>query len=121
VVVRKLQGCKNVAGPGIDSICEIFHPSRIGSDAAVYYSIAHATLAPGQKVSAHAMMNAEVVYVLNGQGTLSIDGKEYQVSRDYVVQIPASATQSLSNTGSVPLLYLAINSPPWEAERQVDR
>ena len=121
VVITRLDGCKNVAGPGIDTICEIFHPLRIGSDAAVYYSIARVTLAPGQKVAAHAMLNPEVVYVINGQGTLSIDGKIYQISRDFAVQIPASATQSLVNTGRTPLMYLAINSPPWEASRQVER
>jgi mannose-6-phosphate isomerase-like protein (cupin superfamily) len=65
-----------------------------------------ATLQAGGFLAAHRHVQAEIYYILNGRGTLTIDGNKYEVSAGSGIFIPGNAEHATANTGSEPLKFL---------------
>lgn len=109
-----LDSCQEfTAGDGC-RLREILHPDR--ADLALRYSLAHATVGPGQTTAPHRLTTSEVYYILAGQGRMSIDGVRSDVGPGDTVYIPPHAQQSITNTGTDSLIFLCIVDPAWRVE-----
>jgi mannose-6-phosphate isomerase-like protein (cupin superfamily) len=84
------------------------------------YSLAHADLEPGEFSIPHRLLSSTEIYILvSGQGVMHIDDETANVGPGDIVRIPPSATQSIQNTGSGPLTFYCIVSPPWRSEDDI--
>jgi mannose-6-phosphate isomerase-like protein (cupin superfamily) len=93
---------------------EILHPEK--QDVALRYSLAHATVRPGEVSLPHRLATSEVYYILEGKGIMYIDGVQAEVGPDQTVYIPPHGVQSIRNTGDTDLKFLCIVDPAWRAE-----
>ena len=110
----RLESCPEfTAGDGC-RLREILHPDR--ADLALRYSLAHATVAPGQTTALHQLTTCEVYYILEGQGRMSVDGVRSDVGSGDTVYIPPNARQSITNTGTDSRTFLCIVDPAWRVE-----
>ena len=78
-------------------------------------SVAQARLPAGERTKAHALNNTVERYlILSGKGVVHVgDNSPESVGKGDVVYIPASASQSIENTGDHDLVFLAICTPPF--------
>ena len=56
-------------------------------------------MAPGDRLERHRHDPAEVYYVLQGQGTLLVEGEEHALCEGSAVFIPGNSEHALHNTG----------------------
>lgn len=93
---------------------EILHPAK--HQVKLGYSLAHGTLAPGQRSKQHVLKSSEVYYVIAGQGRFTIDGREAPVEAGTTVYVPPGSRQSLENTGLKAMEFLCLVDPAWRGE-----
>ena len=55
------------------------------------------SIAPGAKVPTHSDETEEMLYFIQGGGTVTIDGAEYAVSQNDAIYMPANAEVSFQN------------------------
>jgi len=60
----------------------------------------------------------QIYHVLSGQGLLIVDGERRLVRADDVTFIPPGVTHEFHCTGTEPLVFLVITSPPTDEEPQ---
>ncbi len=84
------------------------------------YSAAIIQMEPKQRIPLHYVKNSEVLYVIEGDGMLKINGSAFILKPGIIVYIPPEARQSLLNNGKKNLKFMVIDSPPWTPGREVD-
>jgi len=67
-------------------------------------------IAPG-RAAAHSHVYDEVIYVLEGEGVLHIDGSHEPVSAGTCVHLPPLVEHSLENSGDSPMRIVAVFHP----------
>jgi mannose-6-phosphate isomerase-like protein (cupin superfamily) len=113
--IRRLSQCRLITAGDNTRLRELLHPDRdYPFDGC--YSLAHASVAPGQSTRPHRLATDEVYYILNGTGEMHVDGESAQVTSGDAVEIPPGSTQWIVNTGAVILDFLCIVDPAWRAE-----
>ena len=112
--IRSLDDCEAFVAADRSLLRELLHPDKAALD--VRYSLAHATVRPGERTAVHRLATAEVYYVLQGTGTMFIDDESRKVGAGCTVYIPPGATQYIENTGERDLLFLCIVDPAWQPE-----
>lgn len=80
------------------------------------YSLAHASVEPGETTYKHLLENSEVYYIISGEGRMNINDETETVFPGDVIYIPPGSIQSITNSGSGPLKFLCIVDPAWEPE-----
>lgn len=112
--IRKLANCPEFIAGDNSRLRELLHPDR---DYAFNgrYSLAHATILPGETTVRHRLSTDEVYYILEGQGMMLVSGKSAEVTAGDVIEIPPGSIQSISNTGPGNLVFLCIVDPAWRA------
>jgi mannose-6-phosphate isomerase-like protein (cupin superfamily) len=80
------------------------------------YSIAHASLDPGQASQLHLLLSSEVYHIVSGEGVMHIAGEEAEVAAGDTIYVPPGAQQFIRNTGDGQLVFLCIVDPAWRAE-----
>ncbi len=113
--IRKLTSCPEFTAGDNTRLRELLHPDK-GYPFDGRYSLAHATVNPGETTYRHRLATSEVYYILSGQGRMTIDGESADVTAGDVIEIPPKATQSISNTGQTDLVFLCIVDPAWRPE-----
>ncbi len=114
MLIRRLQDCVEFIG-GDDSILhELLHPAK--TRIAVGYSLAHATVKPGERTKPHRLKTTEVYYLLQGQGRMHIEEETCEVTALSAIYIPPHAIQWIENTGAADLVFLCIVDPAWRRE-----
>lgn len=93
---------------------EIFHPAK--HQLKLGYSLAHGTLAPGQRSKRHVLVSSEVYYFIAGRGRFTVDGEVVSVDAGATLYVPPGATQSLENTGDSRIEFLCLVDPAWKVE-----
>jgi mannose-6-phosphate isomerase-like protein (cupin superfamily) len=68
------------------------------------------TIAPG-RAPAHSHVYDEVIYVLEGEGVLHIDGSHEPVSAGTCIHLPPLLEHSLENSGDSPMRIVAVFHP----------
>jgi len=113
--VRRLSECARITAGDETKLHELLHPGRdypFGGR----YSLAHASVAPGQATRRHRLVTDEVYYILSGTGVMHIDNESARVASGDAVEIPPGSTQWIINTGAANLDFLCIVDPAWRAE-----
>jgi mannose-6-phosphate isomerase-like protein (cupin superfamily) len=101
-------------------IREVLHPGK--GEAALPYSLAHATLEPGTASLPHVLTESEELYiVIEGHGTAYVGGEEVDLRPGAVLLIPKGVEQFVRNEGTGPLRFWCVVSPPWSAEQEIVR
>jgi mannose-6-phosphate isomerase-like protein (cupin superfamily) len=54
----------------------------------------------------------QIVYVIEGEAVLQIDGREHQAGPGTLVTIPAGANHHVRNPGMTPLFFVTVYAPP---------
>jgi len=110
----RLKDCKKILAGDKCSLREMLHPDK--ADLCIRYSLAHATVKPGKKTTAHKLKTSEVYYIMKGSGVMYIDNESSSVSKGCTVYIPPRASQCIKNTGKRDLVFLCIVDPAWRKE-----
>ena len=98
-------------------IQEVLHPKN--DDAAINYSLAHASVNIGEQSIPHRLKSTEVYIILNGKGKVHIDDSEAIIEAGQLVFIPAEALQWIENIGETSLDFLCIVEPSWKAADEI--
>jgi mannose-6-phosphate isomerase-like protein (cupin superfamily) len=93
---------------------EILHPERDPVD--IRYSLAHASVGPGESSLRHRLATVEVYYILAGRGVMHVAGEAAAVRPGHTVVVPAGAEQWIENTDDHDLVFLCIVDPAWREE-----
>ncbi|MBI2050855.1 MAG: cupin domain-containing protein [Parcubacteria group bacterium] len=116
--IQDLQKCDEIIA-GDDSVLrELLHPNK--ADVAFRYSLAHAMVKNGLSSKSHKLKTSEVYYILEGEGTMHVNGEAANVRAGHVVYIPPNATQYIENTGNADLKFLCIVDPAWRPEDEAE-
>ncbi|HJL17718.1 MAG TPA: cupin domain-containing protein [Sandaracinaceae bacterium LLY-WYZ-13_1] len=78
--------------------------------------VARLEMAPGAEVPEHQDADEEYIHVLEGRGTMWIDGVEHEVGPGATIFMPAGATVRFRN-GDAPLVALQIFAGPGSAAK----
>jgi len=112
--VRDPEDCREFIAGDQTFLRELLHPDK--ADLRLRYSLAHATVQPGQTSSPHRLKTSEVYYLLEGEGIMHIGNETARVRAGQAIYIPPHATQYIENTGPLPLKFLCIVDPAWRRE-----
>ena len=98
-------------------IHEFFNPLHEASEQLlrdIPFSIALATVKPGQKTLKHIhKTSTEFYYITSGTGIIQLDSKKQSIAESMLIYIPAKTKHTVTNTGKEDLLILCICSPPY--------
>ena len=85
-----------------------------GNSALHHQSLAEATLLPGECTAAHFHPLAEEIYfVLQGAGTMKIEGETREVRVGDAIAIPKEYKHQICNRGDVDLVFLCSCAPAY--------
>lgn len=98
-------------------IRELLHPRK--NNVPINYSLAHATVGPGETSVPHILKYSEVYYILEGSGRVFVGNEQKVIKKGDLVHIPPNAEQYIENIGTDDLVFICIVSPPWEPECEV--
>jgi len=94
----------------------IVTPDTVGSR---FFDHRISSYEPGAHVESHVHAVQEQIYhVLSGEGLLILDGERRLVRANDVTFIPPGVVHEFHCTGTDPLVFLVITSPPTDAELQ---
>jgi mannose-6-phosphate isomerase-like protein (cupin superfamily) len=101
-------------------IREVLHPKNETID--LPYSLAYATLEPGQSSVEHILQTSSEVYAfVRGSGQVFVNEESTWVKPGDVIHIPGGARQHVVNHGSEPLEFWCVVAPPWSAKDELVR
>jgi mannose-6-phosphate isomerase-like protein (cupin superfamily) len=69
------------------------------------------TVAPGASGAPHVHAHGEIMYVLSGSGTSSVNGTSTPILADHAYVIPAGKTHDFTAAGTSPLVVLEVQFP----------
>jgi quercetin dioxygenase-like cupin family protein len=75
-------------------------------------TVLYLRISKGGMVKEHFHESEEVFYVQSGEADVTIDGNVHHVRKGAVVFVPSNAKHETHNSGSEPLTFLAVTSPP---------
>jgi mannose-6-phosphate isomerase-like protein (cupin superfamily) len=109
--VRNTHDTPPVTSPHGEIIHELL---GAGAGGTVQHSLACITLPPGVSSRRHYHPTAEESYfILSGTGQLLLDKDTRSLRAGDAAAIPARAVHQITNSGSAPLIFLAVCAPPW--------
>ncbi|NJK27989.1 MAG: cupin domain-containing protein [Coleofasciculaceae cyanobacterium SM2_3_26] len=111
--VRKLRDCEEFIAGDRTRLRELLHPDK--HPLMLRYSLAHATVAPGEISDLHSLTTSEVYYILSGKGEMHIDSEVQILEPGDALYIPPNAKQRIRNVGEDPLVFLCIVDPAWRS------
>ena len=115
--IRDLSNCREFHADDKTILRELLHPDK--QNIKLRYSLAHATLKPGDKSKPHKLKTSEVYYILEGKGLMHIDDESEKVRAGQTIYIPPNSKQWIENTGKSDLKFLCIVDPAWRKEDEV--
>ena len=74
------------------------------------------TIPPGRSPH-HSHVYDEVIYVLTGEGTLHVEGREFPIQAGTCMHLPPLVEHALENEGETPMRVLACSTPPATPRR----
>ena len=114
MLIKDLKNCREFTAGDGSKLRELLHPDK--ENVRIRYSLAHATVRPGQKTLPHKLSTAEVYYITEGVGVMHINGESAAVGPGQAIYIPPHSIQFLHNTGKHPVKFICIVDPAWRKE-----
>lgn len=96
---------------------ELLHPDK--APLQLRYSLAHATVKPGDTSYSHYLRSFEVYFILEGKGIMHIGEETQEVIPGQAVYIPPMKWQCIHNPGPGDLKFICIVDPAWRKEDEV--
>ena len=115
--IRSLQTCDEIIAGDEAILRELLHPDKAKLE--IRYSLAHATVRPGQSSKPHKLKTSEVYYILEGEGIMHVNEESAKVRSGQAIYIPPNSMQYIQNTGNSDLKFLCIVDPAWQPEDEV--
>lgn len=86
-------------------------------------TITHVTMEPGSLSKRHVHEGSEQIWIVErGEGVLLLaDERTESLRGGDIVRTPAGDVHGVENTGSEPLVYLAVTTPPQDFSYAYDR
>ena len=112
--IKDLKKCKKIIAGDNTTLRELLSP--LNEKVSTRYSLAHATVKPGEITHEHRLKSSEVYYILKGEGEMYINGEKEKVLSGQVIYIPPNSVQRIKNIGTCKLVFLCIVDPAWRAE-----
>jgi mannose-6-phosphate isomerase-like protein (cupin superfamily) len=112
--ITDLSNCAEFLSGDHTIIRELLHPDKAPLE--LRYSLAHATLKPGDTSLKHYLRTSEVYYILEGRGIMHIGEESGEVIPGQAIYIPPMAWQCISNQGPDDLKFICIVDPAWRKE-----
>ena len=109
-----LNECEEIIAGDKTVLRELLHPDK--ADLKIRYSLAHASVKPGQSSLPHRLKTSEVYYILEGEGVMHVDDESAEVRSGQAVYVPPNSNQHVSNTGDSDLKFLCIVDPAWQPQ-----
>jgi mannose-6-phosphate isomerase-like protein (cupin superfamily) len=80
------------------------------------------SLEPGEEIGEETHESTDQFFrVEQGEGIVSIDGRETPIESDSAILVPAGARHNVKNTGHEPLRLYTLYAPPQHADGTVQR
>ncbi|MCZ6793648.1 MAG: cupin domain-containing protein [Planctomycetota bacterium] len=118
MLIKKLTRCPEITANDGCRLREALHPERDPVD--IPYSLAFARVEPGEATDPHFLRGQTEVYsLLRGQGRMHVGDDVRDVEAGDTLVIPPGAFQWIENTGDELLHFIALVSPPWNADDDV--
>lgn len=114
MIVKPLKASPGFRAGDASFLREILHPGK--EPVAVGYSLAHASVGPGERTLPHRLRTTEVYFILEGRGLMRVGDERAEVGPGDAVVIPPGEAQSIENIGTDVLSFLCIVDPAWRAE-----
>ena len=114
MLIKDLKKCKEIIAGDNTTLRELLSP--LNEAVTSRYSLAHATVKPGEITHAHRLKSSEAYYILQGEGEMYIDDEKEKVLPGQVIYIPPNSVQRIKNIGACELVFLCIVDPAWSAE-----
>lgn len=115
---KKLEQAPEFVAGDHTHLRELMHPSK--DKIAIGYSLAHASVKPGNASLPHRLASSESYYILQGKGKMYIEKEVFEVQKNSVFLVPPNALQYIENTGEEDLVFLCIVEPFWqETEEEI--
>jgi mannose-6-phosphate isomerase-like protein (cupin superfamily) len=114
MIIRSLHDIPGFRAGDGSFLRELLHPAK--EPLGIGYSLAHASVRPGDRTLPHRLRSAEVYVILEGTGRMRVGDESAEVGPGQAVLIPPGEVQSLENTGASDLAFLCIVDPAWRAE-----
>ena len=86
MLVKDVTHCEQIIAGDKTKLREILHPDK--DRAEIRYSLAHATLHPGESSVRHRLRTGEVCYFLYGTGVMHINDETETVHAGHCVYVP---------------------------------
>lgn len=119
MLIRRLQDRQEITALDNTKVREILNPLHDGEELKLGYSLAHASLEPGQSSLPHRFLEASEVYcITKGIGMMHIDQEVSEVGPGDTIYIPPMAIQWIENMGSENLEFLCIVDPSWKPDAE---
>lgn len=98
--------------------CEtLAHRQMLGGSPPITARVLKQTYATGKVPVMHRHKVGEILYILSGSGTNTMDGKTTALSPDHAIIIPAGTEHALAGTGSAGLTVVSVQvsdtKSPW--------
>jgi mannose-6-phosphate isomerase len=86
------------------------------------HKVKRLTVEPGQRLSyqRHAQ-RSEHWFVVVGEGTVTIDGREQPVRAGTAIDVPVGAAHRIASTGSEPLVFVEVQHGSYFGEDDIER
>lgn len=117
MISRKFESLESFHGDEGSVIREIFQPENTLNG--IRFSLAHSVISPGNSSKLHTLKNAEIIFVLEGNGIIYVNGQSEKIKKNQSVYIPPLSKQYLKNTGHVDLKILCIVDPAWKSDAEI--
>jgi mannose-6-phosphate isomerase-like protein (cupin superfamily) len=117
MLISDLKSCPEFIAGDHTILRELLHRDK--ADVELRYSLAHATLKPGDTSYKHYLLTSEVYYILEGNGIMTIGEEKKDVYPGQAVYIPPEAWQCIHNPGPGVLKFICIVDPAWRKEDEV--
>jgi mannose-6-phosphate isomerase-like protein (cupin superfamily) len=114
MLIKAESRCRRFVANDGCKIRELLHPKN--DDIDLGFSLAIAEVEPGATTYRHRLRQAEVYYLIEGEGVVHVGDEEQAVAVGDAVFIPPNCAQWISNSGSETLKFAAIVAPPWRRE-----
>jgi len=115
--IRDLSECRQITAGDNTTLRELFNP--VIDDLRLRYSLALASVKPGEITNNHKLKSSEVYYILEGEGEIYIDEEKEIVAPGQAIYIPPNSVQKIKNIGLTDLKFLCIVDPAWKTEDEI--
>jgi mannose-6-phosphate isomerase-like protein (cupin superfamily) len=113
MIIKSLGAIAGFRAGDASFLKEILHPAKEPLE--VGYSLAHASVGPGERTLPHRLRTTEVYFILEGRGLMRVGPERAEVGPGDAIVIPPGEAQSIENVGTGVLAFLCIVDPPWRA------